>query len=310
MDLQCSCNSLSNGHPKPQLNGMPDNYSQINHTSVAGEQSTDIKIVTKEGDKVTLSSDIQLEASLTTYNSIARTNGTYTESKGKLFSFDANKQFTIGVEGDLNDQEKKEIKKVIKTIFKMVKNFLSGNDDQLTKKARKLANLNSISNVEAEFEFNKSIAKVDHFSAESVTNSPIPEKPNPSETEANESNDAFNPVTRLTDRMAQHVKDSGIKPVKLLKYADRMFSKLFRGFLKEGSAGWEKMNSVQRIMTDFFQKLEKLSAESEEDDHQDTGEAEKEDTKRETAHLEQTSLLQAGLLEHSNTLRMTYSADD
>jgi len=306
MDLQCSCNSLSTGQPNAEPDSKLYNFSQINHASIAGEQSADIMIVTDEGDKVTLSLDTQIEASLTTYNRMARTNTTYTESHGKLISFNASQQIGIGVEGELDNQEKKEIKKVIKAIFKMIKDFLSGKNDHLTERVRNFADLKTISNVKAEFEFKKSTAFVNHLSTKSVMHSPVPENSNPSHSqiEAKESN----PIDKLTDQMVQLVKDAGIKPAKLLKSVDRMFSKLFREFLKGEPAGREKMGLGHMIMAEFFHKLEKLSAESEENDLQETAEVEKTGNPSETAHLENNSLLQISLLEQSKTFRMEYSA--
>jgi len=305
MDLQCSCNSLSTGQPNAEPNSKLYNFSQINQASIASEQSADITIVTDEGDKVTLSLDTQIEASLTTYNRMARTNTTYNESHGKLISFNTSQQIGIGVEGELNNQEKKEIKKVIKAIFKMIKDFLSGKNDHLTEKVRNFADLKTISNVEAEFEFKKSMAFVNHLSTESVMHSPVPENSNPSQVEAKESN----PIDKLTDQMVQLVKDTGIKPAKLLKFVDQMFSKLFGEFLKEEPAGRGKMGLGQMIMVEFFHKLEKLSAESEENDLQDASEVEKTENQSETAHLEKNSLLQISLLEQSKTFKMEYSAE-
>jgi hypothetical protein len=95
MDLQCVCNSLFSGHTTPETKSKFFNSSQINSASIVGEQSADITIMTEEDDKVTLSSDSQYEASLTTYNSKAITNTTYTESKGRLFSFGASRQLNL-----------------------------------------------------------------------------------------------------------------------------------------------------------------------------------------------------------------------
>ena len=275
MDLQCVCNSLFSSHTTPETKSKFFNSSQINSASIVGEQSADITIMTEEDDKVTLSSDSQYEASLTTYNSKAITNTTYTESKGRLFSFGASRQLNLAVEGDLNDQEKKEIKKVLKAIFKMMKGLFFGKTDQITDNTRNISNLDTISKLEAEFEFKKSVTLVSQSTAKSETYLPVHKNPNNSEIELTESEDGREPVSRVTDRMVQFVKDSDIKPEKLLKYVDRMFSKLSRALLREGPVGRKRMGLAHTIMAEFLPKLDRMSTESEDNRFQDTGEAEK-----------------------------------
>ena len=307
MDSICTCNSLSTGQSTMEPYTKLCDVSQINHASIASEQSADITIMTAEGDKVTLLSHTQLEASLTTYNSRAYTNTTYIESQGRFVSFNSNRKIAISVEGDLNNQEKKEIKRVIKALFKMAKNFLSGKIENLKEKAEKFIDLKTISNVEAEFEYKKTIALLNHSSARSTDYSPVPEEPSSSEIDRGESAYALKPINRLTDQMMGVVKDSGIRPVKFLKYVDQMLSRLLREFMMEGPIGRKKIGLARMIMAEFYDKLEKSSADSEDCSLQDTTEIGETSYQSKTAHSEMASLLHLNLLEMSNTFRIEYS---
>jgi hypothetical protein len=307
MDVINSSNQVSTSQPNPEQGKRLYELLQISHASVTHEQSAGITINTAEGDKVTLSSQVQAEASLTTYSSLARTDTAYAESQGKMISLDVNRQIAIGVEGDLDDQEKKEIRKVIKAIFKMVKDFVAGAIDNLMEKTSKFADLKTISNVEAEFEFKKSIALVQHSSASRATVAPTPEEPNVSEAAPVESSDDIKPVRKLTDQMIQMVEDSGIKPKKFLKYFDRMFSRLFEDFLNKAPFGKKGIDLMRIIMAGFFDKLEKLSEASEERDLQDTAEVEENKYQSETAYSEAASYLQLDLLEQSNAFKLEYT---
>jgi len=308
MNIECTCNPFPSGQTTPEVNNKFYNFSQINHASIASEQSTDITIMTEEGDKVTLSSDIQMDASLTTYNSKALTNTTYTESRGKLFSFDANRQIDIAVEGDLNDQEKEEIEKVLKAISEMINDFLSGKNDQSAENIGDFADLTTISNVEAEFEIKKSLTLVNLSSAKYAAYSAIQEIPEPSKVRFNDSDADAGAVNRLTDRMLQRVKNSGVKPEKFIEPAERMFSRRSRGFRHHGAAGRRKMSLNRLIGSNFFQKLKKLSTAAQEAGYQGTGGVENTASGVEAAYTSEATSLEARVIEESDSFKLAYSA--
>ena len=115
-----------NTEPKQQMY----QASQVSLSAVSREQSADVALVTKEGDKVTLSVQSSFEAAYGTYDSQARMNGVDAATRGRFGSLNLEREITIRVEGDLNQAEKKEIKQVLRKIFKTVKNFLSGETDK------------------------------------------------------------------------------------------------------------------------------------------------------------------------------------
>ena len=280
MDSTCSCTSQPAIQANPEAYQNIQSYSQINHLAIAGEQHTDISIMTEEGDKVTLSSDAYIDASLTTYNSMAQTNSSYVDSKGMLFSFNASRQISVGVEGDLNDKEKKEIKEVIKTIFKMIRGFLSGKTGDMAKTARKLTDLEEISNVKAEFQQSKTVAMLTTSVEKNTTYSPLPEKEAPPNVDTGKSSysplsekephlnvdtgksrPVYHPIDRLTDRMVEVVKDSRIKFDKFLEHFERMASWLSRESAQGGPNGLEKLGTIQRILNEFIEKLQSMAGE-------------------------------------------------
>jgi hypothetical protein len=308
MNIECACNSISSGQTTPEADNKFYNFSQINQASIASEKSTDITIMTEEGDKVTLSSDIQIDASLTTYNSKALTNTTYTESRGKLFAFDANRQIDIAVEGDLNDQEMEEIEKVLKSISEMIDDFLSGKEDQSAENTGTFADLTTISNVEAEFEIKKSLTLVNYSSVKYAAYSAVQEIREPSKVGSGDSGEDDMPVNRLTDRMLQRVKNSGIGPEKFIEPADRMFSRRSRAFRHHGPAGRRKMSLNRLIRADFFQKLKKLSTAAQGAGRQGTGEVENTASGFEAAISAEATSLEARVIEKSDSFKLAYSA--
>jgi hypothetical protein len=93
--------------------------AQLEKTTITGQQNSDIEIRTADGDKVTLSSDINFESSAVTYEKLGRTGTGYSVSRGQIVSVNASSNLELTVEGSLDELERKEIKAVLANLFKM-----------------------------------------------------------------------------------------------------------------------------------------------------------------------------------------------
>ena len=233
--------------------------AQIAKAEITGEQSTDIEIQTADGDKVTLSSDIKFESSAIVYEKQGQTGAGYSQSQGQIISATTNSNLELTVEGTLDEQEKKEIKAVLMNLFKMVKDFITGNAATDTEEVQNFADLTTISKVKAEVEV--TIAAQSY--AKHVVQTPVEEKPVIQEVAAPNQPAVSKRVDKLTDRMIERVKNSGVEPSKVLNRLNRRLSRFSRKFMNAGPAGWHKRRMMQAIMEDFARKLRKLSAENE-----------------------------------------------
>lgn len=252
-------------NPTDQFSMVQDNWTyqsaQIAKTVISGEQSTDIQIQTADGDKVTLSSDIKFESSAVTYEELGRTSTRYNQSQGHIISANAHSKLELTVEGTLDEQEKKEIKEVLESLFKMVKDFITGKTD--TEETRNFANLTTISEVKAEFDINASITTASQFSAKQVAQTPVEQKPAIQEVKTANRPAVSERVDKLTDRMIRFVKDSDIEPSRILKRLNRRLSRLSDKFANTRWAGGHKLGLRRQILEDFARKLKELSAENE-----------------------------------------------
>jgi hypothetical protein len=278
---------------------VPDNWAyqsaQIEKTAIAGEQSADIVIQTADGDKLTLSSDIKFESSAITYEELSRTSANYSKSQAQFISASASSKLELTVEGTLDEQEKKEIKKVLINLFKMVKDFIAGKAN--TEETNKFAHLTTISEVKAEFDIKASIATAAQSYANYVAQTPVEE--NPVMQEAKTANLPAVPerVDKLTDRMIRFVKDSGVEPSKILKRLNGQLSRRSNKFMNARPSYWHKMRLRQEILEDFVRKLKKLSAENQEKiNNKEQSEAEKAANLNEPAIVETTYSVSESML--------------
>ena len=306
----CCCNSPD------QFSMVQDNWAyqsaQIAKTAIVGEQSADIEIQTADGDKVTLSSDITFESSAVTYEELGRTKASCNKSQGQIISANATSKLELTVEGTLDAQEKKEIKEVLMNLFKMVKDFITGNGD--TQETHNFANLTTISEVKAEFDISANITMAAQSSANHVTQIPSEDKPVMREIETANPPAVSARVDRLTDRMIQFVKESGVEPSKILKRLNRQLSRLSSKFVNAGPGNLHKMHLRQEILQDFAEKLKRLSTENEADiNNKKLADAEKAANLNDPAIVETTSSVSETVLEVASQdfhFEMEYSAAD
>jgi len=106
-------------------------YNELLLTRIetSNQQNKDITIVTDEGDRVTISSSFQSQAVYSTYKGISQYTVSATSEnlgmeknqltmfEGETFDYENDRNFSISVDGDLNKQELKSIKKAVKNIF-------------------------------------------------------------------------------------------------------------------------------------------------------------------------------------------------
>ena len=255
----CSCNSPD------QFNMVPGNWAyrsaQMAQATIAGEQSTDIEIQTADGDKVTLSSNIKFESSAVTYEELGRTNASYRQSRGQIISTTASSNLELTVEGSLDEQEKKDIQKILITLFEMVKDFLTGKAG--SEETHDFAEQTTISAVKANFNMDASVTTAEQSSVNHVAQHPVLEKPESQEEKAAIQPAVSDRVDKLTDRMIRFVKDSDIEPSKILKRLNRKLARLSRKFANPKMTNWHRLRLRQEILEDFARKLKQLSAENE-----------------------------------------------
>jgi len=130
------------GHRARQAAGT----AEATAVSVTRSLSSDITIVTAEGDKVTLSADSVSELSYASYDSKGRMGESGFAVAGE---FHASRELSITVEGDLSRDELKDIRRAVKTIMKATRDALSGDPEKAAERVEKLGNLDQIASVEA-----------------------------------------------------------------------------------------------------------------------------------------------------------------
>ena len=105
-------------------------------------QDASVTITTAEGDKVTLSANSQQQGEFATYNSSGLFAG--------VRSLETKNSFSLSIEGSLNRQELKDIRKAIKVIGRATRELMEGDQKHAAKHVEKLQKLDTIAELQAE----------------------------------------------------------------------------------------------------------------------------------------------------------------
>jgi len=252
--------SITQDHMGLDTGGINYSILQSTHLTTSHQQSADVTIVTAEGDKVVFASSSQLQATYVTYDSFARTEGEFALFQGRSFDLNTNREFIISVDGDLNKQELKDIKKALRTIGKIMRDFLSGDIGHAVAKALKIGKLESILSFEASLQFEQSISLEQQLVTEATSS--LPEIADNITSKGKMT--ALEYIKSLTDKMTEVVKDSGIKPAKLVRPINKLFSHLFKGLFRDNPLDSPKLAIAKLIRSNLLDRIEHLS-ETEED---------------------------------------------
>jgi len=233
--------------------------SQITSLSSYQQKSTDITIMTAEGDRVTLSADSQLQASYLTYSGLARGGGAMAQLQGKSYSIQVNRELSITIEGNLSEEELQDIQKAIKTIDKIMHEALSGNTDHALAMTHDVSSMESISSFSASLEIENTVSFEQRTIVETQTSGPEPTN----EIESGRESLSHDRFSRVTDKMMEALKHQGFRNRKLIRPLNKYFSKLFEGISEkyEGSEKSGKMGMAHRIRSEMLERLEREAQE-------------------------------------------------
>jgi len=240
------------------------NTSALTRVASTLQQNADVTIVTAEGDKVTLSSGSQAQVTYATYEELRYMGGHFSQFRGENLGLEVSREHSILVDGDLNKKELRDIRKAIRTIEKMMRDFLSGHVDHAIGRAMKVSKLESISSLEASLQFERSLS-VDQQFTERVTS-----EPTESAEDLTVTDDAITAghIDKLTGEMGQVVLDSGVKPAKLFQPIREVFSRLIKETpdTQTGSVDRPRRQAAKLIELHLLERIMRLI-----EDWQNTG---------------------------------------
>jgi len=246
--------------------------TRLNALSVSAEQSAEITILTDEGDTVMLSSREQAEANLLTYEHLSCTRQGYNRQDLQQLDFEAESEFTLAVQGDLNDQEMADIQALLQDLGGMLKAFLTGADENgdYPEAANAVGRFETLSAFQADFEYRVRMHYL-NFEADRMYLRATAE---PEQTAAPESaaaaaaeNPSAAPIAGVGDEaepvaasMAKRARAFGLRGHRRMKHLGRLLENFLQEMLSSRAIDSEQAGRGQSVIERFMDELKRSGA--------------------------------------------------
>lgn len=234
------------------------------------QESQDITLTTREGDTVTISSLTQLQAQ---YLSFDYAKGIKNQSDGQTTNQSASvmantleavakNSFQIKIEGDLNEEEKADMEKILGKLDEIMNDLVSGDIDSIMKEAMGILDgTQTISGLDATLEFHQQISL-----EQQTLNRITPQGPPPGENrppmppppgQLKDGLQALSSlVAKITDQMTELISSSNIDTSKWKEPLQQMFSGIMEQLSADQPGNELKSELVKQIETQLAENLE------------------------------------------------------
>ena len=165
----------------PSTNGTGNQRldTKVSGVAVSNDFSGRLSVTTAEGDTITLSADLESDFRAVNYKAQAEGDGKTVGVDATYAEYSLTHEFGVTIEGDLNEEEVKDLAKLFRNLANVFNQYLSGQDDEALAKAAKLAEqfgtLSSLSGLDLGVDVERSVTVlVAHIVSEVVSFSALP----------------------------------------------------------------------------------------------------------------------------------------
>jgi hypothetical protein len=135
--------------------------TKVSGVAISNDFSGRLSVTTAEGDKITLSADLESDFRAVNYKSQVEGAGTTTNVEAKYAEYSLKQEFGVTVQGDLNEQEIKDLTKLFRRVANIFEKYLNGQDDAALAKTAKLVErfgrLSSLSGLDLNVDVERSV---------------------------------------------------------------------------------------------------------------------------------------------------------
>jgi hypothetical protein len=147
--------------------------TQVGAIAVSNKLAGQLTVMTAEGDKVTLSANLAEDFRTVTYRGAAGQGSTSVEVNGQQAEYSLRKELGVTVEGDLSEQEVKDLSKLFRRVLNIFRKFFHGQEEAGLAKMARLAdrfdNFSTLSNLDLSAEVERSVTVIAAQVASEVT---------------------------------------------------------------------------------------------------------------------------------------------
>ena len=147
----------------PSTNGTGNQRldTKVSGVAVSNDFSGRLSVTTAEGDTITLSADLESDFRAVNYKARAEGDGKTVGVDATYAEYSLKHEFGVTIEGDLKEEEVKDLTKLFRNVANIFKQYVSGQDDEALAKTAKVAkrfgNLSSLSGLDLSVDVERSV---------------------------------------------------------------------------------------------------------------------------------------------------------
>jgi hypothetical protein len=163
---------------QPSANGTAPQRldTKVSGVAISNDFSGRLSVTTADGDKITLSANLESDFRAVNYKSQVEGDGTTTSVEAKYAEYSLKQDFGVTVEGDLNEQEVKDLTKLFRRVANIFEKYLNGQDEAALAKTAKLVErfgrLSSLSGLDLNVDVERSVTALAARIVSEVTGQP------------------------------------------------------------------------------------------------------------------------------------------
>jgi hypothetical protein len=259
MELTTQSSALTESLLQSAYTPVSGTVSQSQLSAVSISRSLNLSLVTAEGDKVTLSTSAQAAAVYANVESAeVGENGDYYHRQQELSAAGYQFELDFSVQGDLNSEEQHEIRQVIKTLNKMMHQFMHGNQLPDPAGIGKLSGLETIARLDAQLSYERTVMTAQQTSAAVVYDQ------NGGVTTGSGDGDGISAsldrqtteADAVAEKMARYLKAAKAPWRHKLRAVDHLFAAhKKRAAAESGTKGAARMDRLHRRFKDALESL-------------------------------------------------------
>ena len=264
--------------PSTNATGIQRLDTQVSGVAISNDFSGRLSVTTAEGDTITLSANLESDFRTVNYKSHTEDDGKTVDVRAKYAEHSLKQEFGVTVEGELNEQEIKDLEKLFRKVANIFKQYMSGQDDEALAKTAKLAerfgHLSSLSGLDLGVDVQRSVTVFAGQVASELTSPPAPlvgQQPQTSVSTSPLATPGGAPPTVAvipqssigtsapTQPSPDAVVSTSDKATRLVASAQNLShsKSLVQQVLDALDASKVESNKVGKYLPDFFQKLRK-----------------------------------------------------
>lgn len=126
--------------------------TKVSEVAISNDLAGRLSVTTAEGDTITLTADLEYDFRAVNYATTLQTNDATADVAAKYVEVSLKREFGVSVEGNLNEQELKDLEKLFRKVSNIFHKFFSGHDNAALAKTAQLSerfgNLSSLSSLD------------------------------------------------------------------------------------------------------------------------------------------------------------------